>query len=162
MNIVNIFQYRFNEKKYFKFRYKLQSTSNKFLKYILLIYLRRVENSMNCNTGLGLGTSDSPCCFIGKCLRIPHRLNNIIIARNVKIGNNVTLYHSVTIAEEDKNKVTTTGNNVVIGAGTVILNNVRIGNGAVIGANSVVTKDVKYNEVVAGNPAKVIKKVNKK
>ena len=64
--------------------------------------------------------------------------------------------------KKDKNKVTTIGNNVVIGAGTVILNNVRIGNGAVIGANSVVTKDVKDNEVVAGNPAKVIKKVNKK
>lgn len=115
---------------------------------------------MNCNTGLGLGTTDSPCCFIGKGIRLPHRLNNIIIARNVKIGDNVTIYHNVTIAEENKNKVTIIGDNVVIGTGAVILNNVKIESGAIIGANSVVTKDVKSNEIVAGNPAKVIKKRN--
>lgn len=119
MSIINSFQDRFNEKKYIKIRYKLQSTSNELIKCILLIYLRRIENSMNCNTGLGLGTSDSPYRFIGEGIRLPHRLNNIIMARNVKIGDNVD-----------------------IGTGAVILNNVKI------------------NEIVAGNPAKVIKKGN--
>ncbi len=157
MNIINNYQYRFNYKNYLKKRYKIQFLKNKIIKYFFLIYLRRIENSMNSSTGLGLGTKKSPCCFIGTNLMLPHRLNNIIIARNVEIGNNVTIYHNVTIAEENPKKKTIIHDNVIIGAGTVILNNVEIGRGAVIGANSVVTKNVEKNSIVAGNPAKVIK-----
>ena len=50
------------------------------------------------------------------------------------------------------------GNNVWIGEKATILSGVTIGNGAVIGANSVVTTDVPPYAVVAGNPAKIIKK----
>ncbi len=49
------------------------------------------------------------------------------------------------------------GDNVLIGANAVILEGVKIGNGAVVGAGSVVTKDVADNEVVVGNPARVVK-----
>ena len=157
MGIINSFQYRFNEKKYFRIRYKLQSDINIFTKYRYLVYLRRVENKMNANTGLGLGTVESPCCHIGSGLRLPHRLNNIIIARNVDIGKNVTIYHNVTISEEDKSKKTIIEDDVMIGAGAIVLNNVKIGKGAKIGANSVVTRDVEPGTVVAGNPARKIK-----
>lgn len=51
------------------------------------------------------------------------------------------------------------GENVWIGRGVIILSGVTIGNNAIIGANSVVTKDVPENCVVAGAPAKVIKKL---
>ena len=157
MGLINKFQYRFDSKSYLKNRYKLQNTNSKMIKYFLLIKLRRLENKMNANTGLGLGTPDSPLCYIGDNLILPHRLNNIIIARNVKIGKNVTIFHNVTIAEEDKDKFTVIEDDVTIGAGSVILNNVRIGKGAIIGANSVVTKNVDSKTVVAGNPAKVMK-----
>lgn len=50
------------------------------------------------------------------------------------------------------------GNDVWLGANTVVLRNVEIGDGAVIGAGSVVTKDVPPYSIVVGNPAKVIKK----
>lgn len=50
----------------------------------------------------------------------------------------------------------TIGNNVFIGARSIVLSNVKIGDNSVVGANSVVTKDVPSGVVVAGNPAKII------
>jgi len=50
------------------------------------------------------------------------------------------------------------GNDVWIGIGVLILSGVKIGDGAVIGANSFVTKDVEPYSIVAGNPAKLIRK----
>lgn len=49
------------------------------------------------------------------------------------------------------------GDDVWIGANSVILPGVRIGSGAVIGAGSIVTKDIPENAIVVGNPARVVK-----
>ena len=54
------------------------------------------------------------------------------------------------------------GNNVFIGARSIILKGVTIGEGAVIGAGSVITKDVPPMTVVAGNPAIIIKSLEKR
>lgn len=51
------------------------------------------------------------------------------------------------------------GNNVFVGARSIIMKGVTIGDGAVIGAGSVVTKDVPSNAIVAGNPAKIVKMI---
>lgn len=48
------------------------------------------------------------------------------------------------------------GSDVFIGAGAVVLPNVKIGNRVVVGAGSVIAKDIPDNSVVVGNPAKVI------
>ena len=50
----------------------------------------------------------------------------------------------------------TIGNNVFVGAGSIILPGVHIGNRVIIGAGSIVTKDIPDNSVAAGNPARVI------
>lgn len=50
------------------------------------------------------------------------------------------------------------GNNVMICAGSIVIGNVDIGDNVTIGAAAVVTKDVPDNCVVAGNPARIIKK----
>lgn len=52
------------------------------------------------------------------------------------------------------------GDNVSLGASVIIIGNVHIGNNVVVGAGSVVVKDVPDNCVVAGNPAKIIRYLN--
>lgn len=78
------------------------------------------------------------------------------IAANVNlISNNHDL--------EDRNVITCKpikiGKRVWIGAGATILPGVTIGDNSVVGAGSVVTKDVPADTIVAGNPAKFIKKI---
>lgn len=59
---------------------------------------------------------------------------------------------------ESKDLVTEIGNDVWIGAYSLIKRGIKIGDGAIIGMGSVVTKDVKTYEIVAGNPARLIKR----
>ena len=84
----------------------------------------------------------------------------------ITIGNDVTLAPNVHILAHDASMWHDTGytriapvnigNNVFIGAGSIVLPGITIGNNVVIGAGSVVTKSVSNNCVVAGNPAKYI------
>lgn len=120
---------------------------------IRLMLLRRTEAKKCATTGLSY---KGKCCQIDSPLILTHGLNGIVIAPNVHIGKNVTIFQHVTIAKEDSNKTTVIEDNVMIGAGAVILNNVHIGKNAKIGANSVVTHDVPAGAVVVGVPAKII------
>lgn len=84
----------------------------------------------------------------------------------IKIGNNVTLAPNVHILAHDastkkmigytKMGMVTIGNDVFIGASSIILPGRNIGNNVVIGAGSIVSKDIPDNSVAVGNPAKVI------
>ena len=99
---------------------------------------------------------NSGCCFQDQ--------GGIEIGNNVLIGQQVvlaTLNHDL---QPDKRanmqpSPIKIGNDVWIGAHATILPGVTIGDGAVIAAGAVVTKDVPKNTVVAGVPAKVIKKI---
>lgn len=64
----------------------------------------------------------------------------------------------VTIAEGDKNKTTIIEDDVMLGAGCIIMNNAHIGKGAKIGANAVVLSDVPAFATAVGVPARVIMK----
>lgn len=95
------------------------------------------------------------------------RLNGVILDPShcwlIDIGDNVTLAPRVHILCHDAStkpylnytKIgrVTIGNNVFVGAESVILPGVTIGNNVIIGANSTVTHDVPDNTVVAGSPA---------
>ncbi len=92
---------------------------------------------------------------------------NITVGNNVKFGPNVVLAtagHPVCPALRDKglqyNKDIHIGNNVWIGAGTVVCPGVTIGDNTVIGAGSVVTKDIPGNVVAFGSPCKVHREIS--
>jgi len=63
--------------------------------------------------------------------------------------------------KHSEKKPVTIGDNVWIGERAIILKGVEIGPGAIVGTSSVVTKDVPPYSVVAGNPAKVVKWLNR-
>ena len=84
----------------------------------------------------------------------------IVIGETSIIGDNVTIYHGVTLGGVSLAKGKrhpTIGNNVLIGAGAKILGNITIGDNSKIGANSVVLKAVPENSVAVGIPAKLLK-----
>lgn len=87
----------------------------------------------------------------------------------IEIGNGVLIGHNVTLAilnHDERPKFRQNiyprpikiGDNVWIGSNATILQGVTIGDGAIVGANAVVTKDVPENTIVAGIPAKIIRK----
>lgn len=82
----------------------------------------------------------------------------VIINGSAEIGENCTVFHGVTIgmARHGRKNVPLIGNNCVLGAGSKILGNITIGDNVMIGANTVVTKNIDSESVVAGNPARVI------
>lgn len=122
---------------------------------IAVLLCRRTEAKKCSTTGTGpVGNS----CMLKEPLILPHGLSGIIIARNVEIGKHVAIYQHVTIAEADKSKTTVIEDDVMIGAGAVILNNAHIGKGAKIGANAVVLHDVPAHATAVGNPARIILK----
>jgi acetyltransferase-like isoleucine patch superfamily enzyme len=108
--------------------------------------------------GKNTGISNS-CLFSTKEIRI---------GDNVKIGGSCKIYdtdfHSLDPIERSGNDTSKSlpviiENNVFIGAFSIILKGVTIGENSIIGAGSVVTKNVPQNEIWAGNPAKLIKKI---
>ncbi|MFC4386582.1 serine O-acetyltransferase [Gracilibacillus marinus] len=93
---------------------------------------------------------------IGENLKLPHGGKGVIISSKAIIGNNVTIYHQVTIGTiKDNGEAPRIEDNVFIGAGAKILGAIVIGEGAKIGANAVVTNDVPANRTAVGIPAKV-------
>ena len=108
------------------------------------------------------------CSFVGKNISLSSEPYLITIGNNVRVSfdvafvthdggthvlrskiPNVSIYGKITV-----------GNNVFIGARTIIMPNVTIGNNCIIAAGSVVTKDVKDGEIVGGVPSKIIGNVD--
>jgi serine O-acetyltransferase len=109
------------------------------------------------------GIEIHPRAKIGKNLFIDHGMG-VVIGETSEIGNNVTIYHMVTLGgiapsinSNDQRNIKrhpTIEDEVVIGSGAQVLGPVRVGRCAKIGANAVITKDVPEKAVMVGIPAK--------
>ena len=109
------------------------------------------------------GIEIHPKAKIGKNLFIDHGMG-VVIGETSDIGDNVTIYHMVTLGgispsinSNDQREVKrhpTLQDNVVVGSGAQVLGPITVGKNAKIGANAVVTKDVPENGVMVGIPAK--------
>lgn len=125
-----------------------------------------IEAGFHCDYGSQIHIGDRAFININcTVLDAPINEGAISIGDDCLIGPNVQLLavsHAVNPTErlnkENFAAPITIGNNVWIGAGVIVLAGVTIGENAVIGAGSVVTKSIASNTVVAGNPAREIRK----
>ena len=109
------------------------------------------------------GIEIHPAAKIGKNLFIDHGMGTVIGETSI-IGDNVTLYHGVTLGgispaensndQRDTKRHPTIEDNVIIGCGASILGPINIGSCARVGANTVVLKDVPPYATMVGNPVK--------
>ena len=108
------------------------------------------------------GIEIHPGATIGQGLFIDHGMG-VVIGETAEIGEDVTLYHGVTLGGtrlEKGKRHPTLGDRVVVGAGAKILGAITIGSDTRIGANAVVVKSVPDNSVVVGVPGQIIARSN--
>lgn len=108
------------------------------------------------------GIEIHPGAKIGNGFFIDHGMG-VVIGETAEVGENVTLYHGVTlggVSTEKGKRHPTIMDNVVIGAGAKVLGAIEIGFSSRIGANAVVVNPVPENSVVVGVPGQIVKRSN--
>jgi len=113
----------------------------------------------------GTGIEIHPGATIGQRFFIDHGMG-VVIGEMAEIGDDVTLYHGVTLGgvspsvdsdmQRDVKRHPTLGNGVIVGSGAQILGPIVVGDHARIGANAVVTRDVEDRTTMVGIPAKPV------
>lgn len=99
-----------------------------------------------------------PGASIGRRFFIDHGAG-VVIGETAVLGDDVTLYHGVTLGGTTWNKGRRhpiLGNGVMVGAGAKVLGAITLGDNARVGANSVVVKDVPASRSVVGIPGKIV------
>ena len=148
-SIIEVFLYpSFKVKLYYKISHFLYKRKR-------FLIARIISEKAKRKTGIEI----HPGATIGKNLFIDHGMG-VVIGETCIIGDNVTLFHGVTLGGTGKEKGKrhpTIGNNVFIGSGAKILGNITIGNNVKIGANSVILESIPDNVTVVGIPGKIKK-----
>lgn len=106
------------------------------------------------------GIEIHPGATIGKRFFIDHGMG-IVIGETAEIGDNVMLYHAVTLGGTGKGhgkRHPTIEDNVRIGAGVIVLGPVTVGKNSMIGAGSVVIQDIPANVTAVGSPVMIVRK----
>ncbi|PWQ95951.1 serine O-acetyltransferase [Leucothrix arctica] len=108
------------------------------------------------------GVDIHPASRIGKGVMFDHA-TGIVVGETAVIGDNVSIMQQVTLGgtgNETGDRHPKICSGVLVGAGAIILGNVKVGRGAKVGAGSVVLTDVAPHTTVAGVPSKVVGKPN--
>lgn len=103
------------------------------------------------------GVEIHPGAKIGRRFFIDHG-EGVVIGETAEVGDDVMLYHQVTLggtSTEATKRHPTVGNDVLIGAGAVVLGPVEVGDGSSVGANAVVVGDVPEGTIAVGIPAEI-------
>ena len=106
------------------------------------------------------GIEIHPGAKIGKGLFIDHGMG-VVIGETSEIGDNVTIYHGVTLGGTGKDilkRHPTIGNNVMISSGAKVLGPFKVGDNSRIAAGAVVLEEVPPDCTVVGVPARVVKR----
>jgi serine O-acetyltransferase len=109
------------------------------------------------------GVEIHPGATLGRRFFIDHGMG-IVIGETAEIGNDVTLYHGVTLGGTSWSagkRHPTLEDNVVIGAGAQVLGPITIGKSGKVGSNSVVVKDLPANATAVGIPARIVNEKSK-
>jgi len=143
------------------------------------VRLSRFINLYGCeigdNTKIGAFVEIQKNATVGKNCKVS---SHSFICEGVTIEDDVFIGHGVTFINDTYPRATTPGGHLQteqdwtiqrtfikkgasIGSGATILSNITVGEHAIIGAGSVVTKDVPPDAIVAGNPARVLRSINK-
>lgn len=121
----------------------------------LLFLARLISQIARVLTGIEI----HPGATLGAGILIDHGMG-VVIGETAELGDRITIYHGTTLGGTGKEKGKrhpTVGDNVVIGAGSKVLGNIKIGSNSKIGANSVVLDDVPEGATVVGIPGRVVK-----
>ncbi|OUS24863.1 serine O-acetyltransferase [Gammaproteobacteria bacterium 45_16_T64] len=106
------------------------------------------------------GIEIHPGATIGRRFFIDHGMG-VVVGETAEIGDDVTLYHGVTLGGTSWNKGKrhpTLGSGVVVGAGAKVLGPITLGDNSRVGSNAVVTKNVPSDATAVGIPGRIIKK----
>lgn len=110
------------------------------------------------------GIEIHPGATIGRRFFIDHGMGVVIGGETTEIGDDVMLYHGVTLGGRSMEKAKrhpTLGNRVTIGAGAKVLGPIVIGDDSAVGANAVVTRDVPPDSIATGIPATIRSRTRK-
>ena len=126
-----------------------QRVRGKFFRDVVTFLLYRSARRHGGYLGAGAKIAGEPS--------LPHGLHGVFISRYAVVGARCKIYQNVTIGEVD-GKAPTIGPDCLIGAGAVLVGDIRVGQGVRVGAGAVVCRDIPDGSTVVAPPSRILER----